>query len=404
MKKILSLLLVLPLTATAAPINIGVASAVRGAVNATAPGAAGRVVETGKSVYSHDKVTTGPEGKLQVLLLDQTSFTMGPNSEMELDEFVFDPNTNVGKVSAKITKGAFRFITGKVARRDPASMQVTTPVGTIGIRGTITAGNVNSTEGTFVLLGPGPENNADEKAGGITIKNGQGSTEVDQDGWGVTVKLGEAPSKPFALSGGQLDGILSGLASVPKGDQKDDNGAGGPANESSGQNTASGKSNAKDAFAAIDASEGDTSQFASQQFNTPTPSTWESIIAIPGGSGKYAGSAPFYQCVSGGACGGAALGTMDFVMNVDFAAKTVGSASGSTIVMTSPASSSSNINVTSYAGRSGAATMPLNFSSGQYSGTVNLLNAGGVTAGAAVIDVRYNSGSIFGGSVGGSLQ
>ena len=157
MIKTLVALFLVPMTASAAPLNIGVASAVRGAVNATAPGAAGRVVETGKAVYSHDKITTGPEGKLQILLLDQTSFTIGANSEMELDEFVFDPATNVGKVSAKIVKGAFRFVTGKVARRDPASMQVATPVGTIGIRGTMTAGTVSSTEGTFVLLGPGPD-------------------------------------------------------------------------------------------------------------------------------------------------------------------------------------------------------------------------------------------------------
>ena len=133
-KTIAAIVLLAPLSAVAIPVNIGVASAVRGAVNATAPGAAGRVVETGKDVYAHDKIKTGPEGKLQILLLDQTSFTIGANSEMELDEFVFDPATNAGKVSAKIVKGAFRFVTGKVARRDPASMQVQTPVGTIGDR------------------------------------------------------------------------------------------------------------------------------------------------------------------------------------------------------------------------------------------------------------------------------
>ncbi|UPT73288.1 MAG: FecR family protein [Elusimicrobiota bacterium] len=217
MRKLLALLLCASSPAQAATVNIGVASAVRGAVKAVAPGAAGRVVETGKPVYSHDKVTTGPEGKLQILLLDQTSFTIGPNSEMELDEFVFDPATNAGKVSAKIAKGAFRFVTGKVARRDPSAMQVATPVGTIGIRGTMTAGTVSETEGTFVLLGPGPENNADEKAGGITVKNDKGSTDVDTDGWGVTVKAGEAPSDPFQIPPGALEGILNGVGSAPKG-------------------------------------------------------------------------------------------------------------------------------------------------------------------------------------------
>ena len=300
-KTLAFVLLIAPLAA-AAPMNIGVASAVRGAVKAIAPGAAGRVVETGKPVYSHDKVTTGPEGKLQVLLLDQTSFTMGANSEMELDEFVFDPATNAGKVSAKIVKGAFRFVTGKVARRDPASMQVKTPVGTIGIRGTMTAGTVSETEATIVLLGPGPENNADEKTGWTTVTNDKGSTEVDKDGWGVTVKAGEAPSAPFELGPGLLEGILSGVGSNPKGDAKDDTAAGDSLDATSGQGTATGKKNADDAFTTLDAAQDDTSRFASQQFSAPRVSTWDEVRGIPGGTGKYSVSGSYFNC-TGGTCG-----------------------------------------------------------------------------------------------------
>ncbi|PIR19199.1 MAG: hypothetical protein COV48_03320, partial [Elusimicrobia bacterium CG11_big_fil_rev_8_21_14_0_20_64_6] len=59
-RTLVAVLLLISPAAGAAPLNIGVASAVRGAVNATAPGAAGRIVETGKPVFSHDKVTTGP--------------------------------------------------------------------------------------------------------------------------------------------------------------------------------------------------------------------------------------------------------------------------------------------------------------------------------------------------------
>jgi hypothetical protein len=414
MNKILTAALLLaPLTAVAAsvasPLNIGVASAVRGAVRAIAPGAAGRVVETGQPVYSHDKVTTGPEGKLQILLLDQTSFTMGANSEMELDEFVFDPATNAGKVSAKIAKGAFRFVTGKVARRDPASMQVKTPVGTIGIRGTMTAGSVSATEATIVLLGPGPGNNADEKAGGITVKNDQGSVDVDKDGWGVTVKAGEAPSKPFELGPSQLEGILSGVGSAPKGDSKDDTAAGDSTDKSSGQGTAKGKDNAGDAFAALDAAQGDTSRFAAEQkqFGAPTTATWADVIAIPSGTGKYSGSGSYYDC-TGGTCGTSPLGTTTFAIDINFGAKTLGGGS-SHIVLTSPANVTGNLSsVTSYGGLTGNAVTSLSISgSDNWSGTtIKLLNSGGVTAGAATLDVRVvpsASPTTYGGAVSGSL-
>lgn len=410
MIKILAAFLLLPAAASAAsvaaPVNIGVASAVRGAVKATAPGAAGRVVETGKPVYSHDKVTTGPEGKLQILLRDQTSFTIGANSELELDEFVFDPNTNAGKISAKIAKGAFRFVTGKVARRDPSSMQVETPVGTIGIRGTMTAGTVSNSEATIVLLGPGPENNADEKSGGITVKNDKGSVDVDKDGWGVTVKAGEAPSKPFELGPAQLEGILGGVGSSPKGEPKDEK-ADGSSGASSGQDTAKGKDNAKDAFAAVDAAQGETTQFASQQFAAPKTATWDEVRGIPGGTGKYSGSGSYYLC-TGGVCGGSALGTTNFNLNIDFGAKTIGGGS-SNISVAGVYNGSDNILQSSYAGLSGDAVTALSMPGAlnNWTGTtLKLIDTGGVTAGAASIDVRVQSTTgppQYGGAVTGSL-
>lgn len=414
MKNFLAALLLLAPSAAsaaaAAPVNIGVASAVRGAVRATAPGAAGRVVETGKPMYSRDKVTTGPEGKLQILLLDETSFTVGANSELELDEFVFDPATNAGKVSAKIAKGAFRFVTGKVARRDPASMQVATPVGTIGIRGTMTAGTVGAGEATFVLLGPGPGNNADEKAGGITVKNDKGSTEVDKDGWGVTVKAGEAPSPAFELSPGQLEGILSGVGSAPKGDAKDDTAAGDGTGSSSGQDTAAGKDNAAGAFATLDADQEETSQFASQQFAAPKTSKWADIIAIPGGTGQYTGSGSYYLC-TGGVCGGNVMGTTTFALNIDFGAKTLGGGSSNiTLSGAYNVSSNNTIQQLNYSSLSGDAVTSLTLNGGglyNWSGTsLKLLDTGGVTAGAASIDVRVQSTvgpPQYGGAVTGSL-
>ena len=410
MRLFFCVVLLLGSAAAAAVVDIGVASAVRGGVRATAPGqAAGRVVETGKSVYSHDKVVTGAEGKLQILLLDQTSFTIGPNSEMELDEFVYDPATSAGKVTAKIAKGAFRFVTGKVARRDPSNMQVATPVGTIGIRGTMTAGKVSAAEALIVLLGPGPGNNADEKMGGITIKNEFGASEVDKDGWGVTVKAGAAPSAPFELSSEQIEALLAGLSSTPT--EKDDSTDLDPADQSSGQRTAKGLDYELDAFAAIDAAQGEASQFASQQFAAPGQSTWDQVRGIPGGTGQYSGSAPFYNC-NGGVCGTSPQGVTSFTLNVNFGARTVGGG-GSNVSLTSASGASGTISAFSYAGLGGDAkyTPTIIGASSNWTGTtIKLLNAGGVAAGAASIDVRVvdtfgpNPTTTFGGPVSGTLS
>jgi hypothetical protein len=92
------------------------------------------LAKTGVNLGSH--ILTGPNGRLQVLLNDETVFTLGPNSDMTLDEFVYDPKTAAGKVTANISKGLFRFVTGKVARQTPDNLKVKLSVGFIGVRGT----------------------------------------------------------------------------------------------------------------------------------------------------------------------------------------------------------------------------------------------------------------------------
>jgi hypothetical protein len=150
--------------------RIGVTGAVRGAVYVTPSDASvGAVAKSGSPVHLGDKVRSGPDAGLQVILLDETVFSIGPDAELTIDEFVFDPKTDAGSVAASITKGAFRFITGRVAIKDPQRMNVRLPQATIGVRGTMVAGEVRPAENIseIVLLGPGPENTANEICCGV---------------------------------------------------------------------------------------------------------------------------------------------------------------------------------------------------------------------------------------------
>jgi hypothetical protein len=49
---------------------------------------------------------------------------------------VYDPNTSVGKITARITKGVFRWVTGKAMPSRTMNEKTKVPTGTIGIRGT----------------------------------------------------------------------------------------------------------------------------------------------------------------------------------------------------------------------------------------------------------------------------
>lgn len=402
------LLALLALPAGAVPSNIGVASAVRGVVHAAAPSAAGRVVETGRPVYALDHVTTGADGKLQILLLDETTFTLGPNSDMILDEFVYDPASGAGKVSASMAKGVFRFVTGKVARKDPGSMRVTMPVGTIGIRGTMVAGQVETDAATIVLIGPGRGNNADEAPGGITVGNDKGSTDVDTSGYGVSLQAGQAPSAAFEVPAALLQTILGGVSSSPSGASGESGGGGGgSADEGSGQDTAEGKTNSSDALATLGAGAPDTAQFAAQVTNSETTapprvfvdgtSDWSDVLSIQTGTALYSGSGPY--------SGSAGNGTFSFQLDADFGAKTLGGGA-SNIAATSPMLASSLINSFSYAALTGLAQvnlLPSLATPGNITAAnLTLVNAGGIAAKTAVIDITLTSGPSSSGQASGS--
>lgn len=181
--------------ASAQPQQAGVSAAVRGqvALARVSENVVGRQVQSGDPIFLGDAITSGKSSGLQIMLLDETVFTIGPNSEIAIDEFVYDPETDTGKISASVAKGAFRFITGKIARKRPEDMTVRLPTATIGIRGTIVAGVVRSAPGDdpvaddlfkqlkkdlpgaenardfVVLLGPGDENNTNDKGGAFVL-------------------------------------------------------------------------------------------------------------------------------------------------------------------------------------------------------------------------------------------
>src|ERR1700712_1140958 len=124
-------LLALPLLALpAAAQSVGVASAVNQSALGTAPGAKPRSMTLGDNIIHNQKIETNGKGLLQILLADGTSFTVGPNSSMSIDSFVYDPDAGTAKVAATLGKGAFRFIGGKTSK-SPDGVELNTPVGTV---------------------------------------------------------------------------------------------------------------------------------------------------------------------------------------------------------------------------------------------------------------------------------
>ena len=124
----------LKLAAASASEPIGYASSLRPSASQVPPGESSREIAWKDRIFRNAELTTSEKGALEVTFDDQSKLSMGPNSEMKVDQFVYSGSQGSGEQVLKYTKGAFRFISGSVAKD---KVKLETPTATIGIRGTI---------------------------------------------------------------------------------------------------------------------------------------------------------------------------------------------------------------------------------------------------------------------------
>jgi hypothetical protein len=86
------------------------------------------------SVYQNEIVQTGLESASELKFADETRISVGPNSTIVLDEFVYDPDPGEGTFALKVTEGVFRFFSGNMAS---SNYKIETPTVTVGVRGTV---------------------------------------------------------------------------------------------------------------------------------------------------------------------------------------------------------------------------------------------------------------------------
>ncbi|MDJ0933529.1 FecR domain-containing protein [Breoghania sp.] len=139
-----------PLPAAAAP-KVGVTAAVNPQAHGTPPNGSTRTLVLGDNIIHRERIQTRGEGLVQVLLVDGSTFTVGPHSDLVIDEFVYDPASGNGNLVASFSKGVARFVGGRLSKKS-GGVTVKIPVGTIGIRGGIANLNTLGDNPTFSLI------------------------------------------------------------------------------------------------------------------------------------------------------------------------------------------------------------------------------------------------------------
>lgn len=122
---------------------IGAAAKVEDTLN----GPSGKLV-TGASVYFNDKLSTDATGVGQIVFNDGTKLALGPNAQVTIDKFVYKGDGTFGELAVSMTKGAFRWISGK---SKPDAYKLSTGWANLAIRGTAFDVNVDP-EGVLTLV------------------------------------------------------------------------------------------------------------------------------------------------------------------------------------------------------------------------------------------------------------
>ncbi|SMF14636.1 FecR family protein [Tistlia consotensis] len=201
----------------AAPGDLaGVSAAVRGNVLLTSVlTKAAHAATSGEDVLFGDAVQTADSSGMQLLLLDESVFTIGANAKLVVDAFVYDPASGEGRLAADLLKGAFRFVSGGLSARDPKQVELRLPEATIGIRGTIVSALVTP-EGSYVLLdGPGRGNDAFARRGAVLVTAHGATVELRRPGFATFVPNGGVPAEPFRASAELRQRFASALAAQP---------------------------------------------------------------------------------------------------------------------------------------------------------------------------------------------
>ncbi len=221
----------------AAEGEIGINSAVKGDVTIRSGTQAAKQALVKAPIFLGDEVNSSRLSSLQVLLKDQTVFTVGPDCALTIDKFVYDPSSNNNGLSASVRKGMFRFMSGNISKSNPQTVSIDPPVASMGVRGTIVEGLVGVEaveyarqaglipQGTnidlagaslFVLRGPGRRSKARNTKGEISVTSGGVTVNTKRSGFAIFVpSANSAPIGPFLLDGNILNLFNEKLRTTP---------------------------------------------------------------------------------------------------------------------------------------------------------------------------------------------
>ena len=86
-------------------------------------------LSNGSKIYYGDTINVKTNSNAQILFLDETVMTVGENTDLTIDDFIYDPKTNNGNFVTSIKSGIVKTISGKISEKNPDNLEIKIPNG-----------------------------------------------------------------------------------------------------------------------------------------------------------------------------------------------------------------------------------------------------------------------------------
>ncbi len=119
------------------------------ALQTSVSGTNGKKLAVGSRISLGDSLKSNKTGLGMIVFHDESSAKIGPNSNLTIDNFVYNPGRSKGSIGIKMKSGLVRFYGGQVSK--VGKMEVTTPHIVLGVRGGILDTLVDKSLTTAIL-------------------------------------------------------------------------------------------------------------------------------------------------------------------------------------------------------------------------------------------------------------
>jgi hypothetical protein len=172
--------------------------------------------ELGTGLAMDDKITTR-KTSLGLTFNDDTKVSITEQSSLIIDDFIYDPSQNTGKLAMRVALGTVKYSSGAIAKNSRENVVLNTPTSTISVRGTDFSMTVDETGKSLVILLPSCPPVGDCFVGEIEVATDVGIVLLNQAFQAtVTSSRMSRPSKPVIVDvdSASIDNML--IISPPK--------------------------------------------------------------------------------------------------------------------------------------------------------------------------------------------